>query len=86
MPVSHFKQIASCKLFQGVASYGYCASKSKHDFGFKGYLLLDVQDIIVGFSLTLAHESERETARELLEDIQGALLLGDKGYLGCFFK
>ncbi|MCV6638603.1 IS982 family transposase [Candidatus Albibeggiatoa sp. nov. NOAA] len=86
LPVSHFKRAASCKLFQGLASYGYCASKSEYYFGCKGHLLLDARGIIVGFSLTPAHESEHETVWELLEGIQGALLLGDKGYLGHSFK
>lgn len=82
----YFKRAKSCSRFRGVASYGYCASKNENYFGFEGHLLLDMRGIVAGFSLTPAHESERETAWELLEGIHGGLLLGDKGYLGHFFK
>jgi len=86
LPVSHFKRAKNCRRFEGVASYGYCASKNEYYFGFEGHLLLDLRGAIAGFTLTPARESERDAAWELLEEIRGGLLLGDKGYLGAFFK
>jgi hypothetical protein len=47
---------------------------------------LNSSGAITGFTLTPAHASEREAVWELTQTIQASLLLGDKGYLGEFFK
>ena len=85
IPISHFKRAKGCKRFRGEASYGYCASKSEHYYGFKGHLLITLDGSIAGFTFSAAHESEREAVWELMGDRKG-LLLGDKGYLGADFQ
>ena len=85
IPISHFKRARNCQRFKGEASYGYCASKEERYYGFKGHILIEENGSISGFTLTGAHESEREAVWELVAGIQG-MLLGDKGYLGEEFK
>jgi hypothetical protein len=86
LPICHFKRAQWCHRFKGTASYGYCASKDQTYLGFEGHILLDLRGAIAGFTLTAAHESEREAVWELTESIRGGLLLGDKGYLGAGFQ
>ena len=82
LPVSHIKRAPGCQRFKGDASYGYCASKSEHYYGFKGHILVDLEGGISGLTVSQAHESEREAVWELTKGVKG-LLLGDKGYLGA---
>lgn len=84
-PVSHFKRAPSCQRFKGEASYGYCASKNEHYYGFKGHLIVNMEGVIAGLALTPAHISERALALPLSEGVHG-LLLGDKGYPGKDLK
>ena len=69
-----------CQSFQGIASYGYCASKKEHFYGFRGHLNISLEGVITGFSITAANADERVALWEISEGIQG-LLIGDKGYL-----
>lgn len=71
-----------CQSFQGIASYGYCASKREHFYGFRGHLNISLEGVITGYSITAANADERVTLWEISEGIQG-LLIGDKGYLNA---
>ena len=50
-------------------------------YGFRGHLVISLEGVITGFSLTGASGSEREAVWEITNRISG-LLIGDKGYLG----
>ena len=50
-------------------------------YGFKGHLVMSLEGVITGFSLTPANGSERDALWSAASDITG-LLIGDKGYLG----
>ena len=69
-----------CKSFKGDASYGYCASKDMHYFGFHGHLLVDERGIPVELTLTSANVDERDAAYEIINNIK-ELLIGDKGLI-----
>ena len=68
------------KVFNGLASYGYCASKKQSFYGLHGHLLTDARGVPVGITVTAANVDERDSIYELLEGIQG-LMIGDKGYI-----
>jgi IS5 family transposase len=74
-----------CQTFQGIASYGYCAAKKEHFYGFRGHLNISLSGVITGFTITAANADERVALWEISHGIQG-LLLGDKGYLNADLK
>ena len=82
MPLCGFSRAPSCRCFNGVATYGYCAAKKQFYYGFHGHLLISATGVITGFSLTPANGSEREALWDMVQMIHG-LLIGDKGYLSA---
>ena len=82
MEICNFKRAYFLRLFKADADYGYCASKNKTYYGFKGHLLISLNGIITGIVITAANVDEREAALNFEDDIKG-LLLGDKGYISA---
>lgn len=87
LPIAVCKLVraARTKLFRGVASFGYCATKKEYYYGFHGHALISFHGILTAFTVTAAHEAERETVWDLVESIKG-WLLGDKGYISSYLK
>lgn len=81
MPICKFARAKRCKLFQSVASFGYCAAKKEHYYGFKGHLVITTTGEIRMFSLTPANESERQALLDMAGGLSGNML-ADKGYIG----
>jgi hypothetical protein len=61
-------------------SWGFCASKQEHYFGFHGHVVINLRDEIVAFALTPANVDERLVVRNWFGLITG-LLIGDKGFI-----
>lgn len=76
----NFRHAPGCASFQGEASYGYCAAKAEHFYGFRGHLSVTLTGVITGFTISAANGSEREALWETLAGVHG-LVIGDKGYL-----
>lgn len=70
----------SVHLIEGLASFGYCAAKGEKYYGFKIHLVISLEGVITGFTLTPANASERDCLWETASGITG-LLIGDRGYL-----
>ena len=81
IPLCHYQRAKNCRLFLGEAGFGYCAAKDEKYYGFRGHLVISLEGVITGFSLTAASGSEREAVWEITTGISG-LLIGDKGYRG----
>lgn len=81
IPLCHYQRAKSCRLFKGDASFGYCAAKDEKYYGFRGHLVISLEGVVTGFTLTPANSSERDALWEAASGITG-LLIGDKGYLG----
>lgn len=81
VPLCHYQRAKNCRLFEGLANFGYCAAKDEKYYGFKIHLVISLEGVITGFALTPANASERDTLWETVNGITG-LLIGDKGYLG----
>ena len=80
MPICHLARAGRSKLFKGEAALGFCAAKGEHYYGFKGHVIVTLEQKIVGFTLTAANIDERE----VLDNMRGLLsgmLIGDKGSL-----
>ena len=81
VPLCHYRRAKNCRLFTGLADFGYCAAKDEKYYGFKVHLVISLEGVITGFTLTPANASERDSLWEIAHGITG-LLIGDKGYLG----
>jgi hypothetical protein len=61
-------------------SWGFCASKREHYFGFHGHVVTNLRDEVVAFALTPANVDARLVVRNWFGLITG-LLIGDKGFI-----
>jgi len=80
MPICHLARASRSKLFRGEAAFGFCAAKDEHYYGFKGHVIINLQQQVVGFTLAPANIDERD----VLDNMRGllaGLLIGDKGLL-----
>jgi hypothetical protein len=68
------------------ATFGYIASKKQTIFGYKLYLLITLNGVIVDFVLAPANADEREVAEELLAPYTDLTVIGDKGFIGHTFR
>lgn len=85
LPTCQFARAKRSKLFQGQASYGYCASKKQTYYGFLGHLVIAESGMITGFTASPANAGERNAVFEITDNISG-MLLGDKGYISTELK
>ena len=85
VPVCVLSRAPRCRVFAGIADYGYCAAKREHYYGFHGHLMVGFDGVITGLTLTAAAGDERQALWELTPDLSG-LVIGDKGYLGAFLN
>lgn len=86
LTTSKFGRAFFSKLFKGIASYGYCASKKEHYFGFKVHVITDLDGNPYDYVLTPANVDDRDALFELSELVDIDILFGDKGYVGKFIE
>jgi hypothetical protein len=58
-PISVCMNCRGRKIFKSEDSWGFCASKQEHYFGFHGHVVINLRDEIVAFALTPANVDER---------------------------
>jgi hypothetical protein len=80
MPVCHLARAGRSKLFKGDVAFGFCAAKDEYYYGFKGHVIVNLKQQVVGFTLTAANIDERE-ALDNMRGLLSGLLIGDKGLL-----
>ena len=80
MHICTFGHAYRAKNFKGEASYGYCAAKKEHYYGFKGHIVINTFGVIAASNVAAANIDERDIAPSITNQLQG-ILLGDKGYL-----
>ena len=88
VPCAQSRETVRRSLLAGHAGYGYCASHSRHFWGFRLYLVCTPDGMPFGFELAAANEPERLVAAELLERVAqpGQTIIGDKGFAGREFE
>jgi hypothetical protein len=81
-PISVCMNCRGRKIFKSEdeVSWGFCASKQQHYFGFHGHVVTNLRDEVVAFALTPANVDERLVVRNWFGLITG-LLIGDKGFI-----
>jgi hypothetical protein len=80
MPLCNFRRAKRCRLFQGEANYGYCASKNMTYYGFQALIVVSSIGVVTGFTVMAANHDEAEGVYECLSEQKG-LLEGDKGFI-----
>ncbi len=89
--VCHLRRVnASTQPFDYYASFGYCAAKKEHFYGFKVHLITDTNGIPVGYLLSAGHVHDSKGLAFLLQDMAQLdkflphliSIFGDKGYVG----
>ena len=75
------------------ASFGYCAAKKLHYYGFKCHLVTDLRGIPVFLCVTSAHMSDLRAFEFVISEMfkhkivnSSTIYLGDKGYVGEDFR
>jgi len=82
VPVVGYKRTKSRSDFAGSASYGYCASRKLHYFGYKLVLLTTLDGLPVAYDLVPAHTDERAAAMSVVSRVQNCDIWADKGFIG----
>ena len=80
IPVCKFARAHFSQIFKGQATYGYCATKKEHYYGFRGHVVINSIGVITAATFTGANVDERDVCPELVEGLKG-LMLGDKGFM-----
>ena len=80
IPTCHIKRVRKKNPLRGEASFGYCATKDEHYFGFKGHLVTNQNGLILNFTIAPANVDERDVLPELVSNYQGDLI-ADKGLI-----
>lgn len=83
VPVLGYKRSKKHSDFRGSADYGYCASRNLRYFGYKLVMISTADGIPVCYELTAANTEERQAAEMLMDYINNALIIADKGFLGA---
>jgi len=82
IPVLGRKRTKTASDFLGSASYGYCASRQLHYFGYKLVMLSTIEGVPVVYDLVPAHTDERAAAMSVLTRVQHSVIVADKGFIG----
>lgn len=83
IPVMGMKRSKKGSDFAGHASYGYCASRQLHYFGYKLVCLTTLDGLPIVYDLVPAHTDERVAAEAVLGRLENRRIYGDKGFLGA---
>ncbi|MGH2742700.1 MAG: IS982 family transposase [Thermoleophilaceae bacterium] len=88
VPCGQSREAVKRSDFAGHAAYGYCASHSRHFWGFRLYLLCASDGMPIAFELAPANLGERRVAAEMLArvDLEGYTVIADKGFAGEDFE
>jgi len=82
LPVMGMKRRKTASDFLNSASYGYCASRNLHYFGYKLVMLTTLEGLPVVYDLVPAHTDERAAALSVLTRVRHSSILADKGFIG----
>lgn len=82
IPVVGYKRSKRHSDFEGSASYGWCASRKMHYFGYKLVVVSTLSGVPLVYALVPAHTDERAAAEAVLCFVHGCDILGDKGFIG----
>lgn len=89
--ICHMRRVSSStQPFEYMASFGYCASKKEHFYGFKVHMVTDTNGIPLAYMLSPGHVHDSKGLAFLLQDMtildqflpELISIFGDKAYVG----
>jgi Transposase DDE domain len=92
--ICHMRRVSSSSQpFEYMASFGYCASKREHFYGFKVHMVTDTFGIPLAYVISPGHVHDTKGLAFLLQDMNVLdqflphliSIFGDKGYVGADF-
>ena len=89
VPCGASRETVERSALRGLAGYGYCASHSRHFWGFKLYLLCAPDGMPIAWCLANPKLGEREVAQALWDRDSirpGQVILCDKGFSGVLLE
>jgi hypothetical protein len=88
VPCGQSRETVKRSELAGYAAYGWCASHSRHFWGFRLYLLCAADGMPIAFELAPANAPERHVAAEMLAriNLEGYTVIADKGFAGEEFE
>jgi hypothetical protein len=66
LKLCNFRRANHCRLFAGLAGYGYCAAKDQHYYGFQAVLVVSGCGVVTGINVMAANHDEVEGVGECL--------------------
>lgn len=85
LPICEYARSAEATICQeveyGRPSYGYCASKREHYYGYKLHSVHTTEGVIAHLDLSPAHQHDINFLNDLKARLFNCTLIGDKGYL-----
>jgi hypothetical protein len=82
VPVLGYKRSKQRSDFRQSAGYGYCSARHFHYFGYKLVAATTFAGLPVLYELVAANTDERAAAEEVLAQLSGCDVFGDKGFIG----
>lgn len=83
VPVVGYKRTKKHSDFRASASYGYCAARHFHYFGYKLVAMTTFSGLPIVYELVAANTDERAAAEEVLCSLHSCDIFGDKGFIGA---
>lgn len=80
IPTCHRKRVRPNNPLRIEGSFGFCAAKDEHYFGFKGHILTTQEGLITEVAIAKANIDERDVLPQLVEGYSG-VLIADKGLI-----
>jgi len=81
LPVLGYKRSKRHSDFAGSATFGYCASRNMHYFGYKLVTLSTMNGVPIAYDLVPANTDERLAAETVLSAISNCDVFCDKGFI-----
>ena len=83
VPVVGYKRTKKHSNFRSSASYGYCAARHFHYFGYKLLAVTTFSGLPIVYELVAAKTDERAAAEEVLCSLRSCAIFDDKGFIGA---
>ena len=83
VPVLGYARSKKRSDFRQTAGYGYCSARHFYYFGYKLVAVTTFAGLPVAFEMVAANTDERVAAEEVLTQLEGCEIFGDKGFIGA---
>ena len=72
--------------FYSSSSFGFCASQNMHYYGYKFHAVCSINGVFESFDLTKASVHDIHYLKDIKNEFNDCIILGDKGYLSIDYQ